>query len=117
MRRTYLSTNAGRHDRPGFSMLEVLLVVFLLGVLAYMVVPRSSQRSTASRTTSCHVTRGNIEVQAELWYRNKGGWPDADLDNIFNDPAYFPDGSVVCPVDGSVYSLDTSTGRVVGHDH
>lgn len=101
----------------GLSLLELLVVVVLLGIVAMIMVPRFGNSSADAKTTSCHINTGNIEMQAALWFRNKGSWPASNLGDIFADPTYFPDGATSCPVDGSSYSFDSSTENVVGHTH
>ena len=95
-------------SRLGFSLLEVV---------AAIVIPRLGTHSNSIRVNACHVQRGNIEVQAELWFRNRGRWPSKDLSDIGTVDRYFPDGVPVCPVDDSGYTIDIATGRVVGHSH
>lgn len=101
----------------GLSLLEVLAIVTILGIVALAAIPRLNTFTAESDKTACYVNRGDIEVQAQLHFRNEGAWPQADLSDIGSDGNYFPDGLPVCPVDGSPYTLDPSTHRVVGHDH
>ena len=103
--------------RRGISLLEILAVVSLIGIIAMIVVPRLATSSDKARANSCFATKGLIEVQAELWFRNKGVAPLADLSDIMAVPKYFPDGAVTCPVDGTAYQLDTATMSVNGHAH
>jgi general secretion pathway protein G len=103
--------------RRGFSLIEMLIVVTLVGILAAIVVSRTSQPTDAAKENSCAVNRGNIEIQAQLWLRNNGSWPAADLSDIGADTDYFPDGLPTCPVDGSAYVFDSATQRVTGHNH
>lgn len=104
-------------SRHGFSLLEVLAVVTLMGIVAAVVVPRLSSHSKEARINACHVYRGNIEVQAELWMRNRDTWPAGNLKDIGSTSRYFPDGLPKCPVDETPYSIDSNSGRVVGHKH
>lgn len=106
-----------RADRRGYSLAEILAVVTIVGILAAIIVPRIGGRSHAAKGHACAVNKGNIEVQSQLWYRNKGSWPAADLSDLAADKAYMPDGLPRCPVDGSEYLLDQSTGEVRGHSH
>jgi hypothetical protein len=39
------------------------------------------------------------------------------LSNIGADTSYFPVGLPNCPVDGTSYTISTTTGRVTGHTH
>lgn len=103
--------------RAGLSLLEVLAVVTLMGIIAMIAVPRLANSSDQPKATSCFARKGMIEVQAELWFRNKGVPPAANLNNIMADTTYFPDGPVTCPVDGSDYQLNTTTMTVNGHAH
>lgn len=111
------ATPRHRYGGGGFSLLEVLAVVSLMGIVAAIVMPRLSSHSKGVRINTCHVHRGNVEVQAELWLRNRGKWPASNLNDIGTTARYFPDGLPACPVDDSRYTIDQSTGRVVGHDH
>ena len=97
--------------------MELIAVVVILGMIAWVTVPRLSGNSFDSRSSACYVNMADIEVQTELWYRNKGSWPAQDLSDIAADPAYFPDGLRLCPVDGTGYVLDGTTHRVTGHEH
>ncbi len=103
--------------RIGLSLLEVLAVVTLIGIIAVIAVPRLTGTSNQTRANSCFSNVGMIEIQAQLWRRTKGTTPNANLDDIMADPAYFPDGPVSCPVDQTEYTLNTSTMRVDGHTH
>ncbi|MEO8493728.1 MAG: type II secretion system protein [Planctomycetota bacterium] len=103
--------------RPGLSLLEVLAVVTIIGIIAMIVVPRLATSGDKTKANACFTTKGMIEVQTELWLRNKGVAPAADLSDIMAVTSYFPDGAVNCPIDGSSYSINTTTMRVNGHTH
>ena len=108
-------TNKVQH-KSGFSMTEMLAVVALLGILGAIAIPRFADNDTAAETAACHAYVGDIEIQAEIWNYDTGGWPATNLSDIGSDGNYFPEGLPTCPVDGTPYTIDTS-GRVVGHTH
>jgi type II secretory pathway pseudopilin PulG len=89
----------------------------ILGVLALLVVPRLANHQASAKKSACYANKGDIELQAKLWRRNKGSYPAANLSDIGTDTSYFPGGLPVCPVDGAAYTIDTTTGRVIGHTH
>lgn len=101
----------------GFSLLELLAVVTLLGILAVIIIPRFSNQSINAKRNACTVNKHNIEVQCQLWMRQKNAAPQTDLTDIGANQAYFPEGVPLCPVDNSAYTIDATTQRVVGHTH
>lgn len=104
-------------DRPGLSLLEILVVVVLMGIIAAIIVPRFSTQSGDAKARACSTNKGNIEVQCQLWLRQRGTAPQTNLSDIGSDSGFFPEGLPKCPVDGSNYSISTSTLRVNGHSH
>jgi prepilin-type N-terminal cleavage/methylation domain-containing protein len=103
--------------QSGFSLLEMLTVVTILGIVAAVIVPRVFGGSDAAKVGSCQALKGDIEIQTEMWRTNTGVWPAANLATIGADINYFPGGLPVCPVDGTAYTIDPNTGLVVGHTH
>lgn len=94
-----------------------MAVIVILGVLALFVVPRLSGHQDKAKKSTCYANKGDIELQVKLWRRNNGSYPLTNLSNIGADTSYFPSGLPVCPVDGTSYTIDTTTGRVIGHTH
>lgn len=103
--------------KAAFTLLELMAALAIIGVLATLIIPRLIIHDSAGAIASCHTNKAEIEVQARLWLREKGSWPNASLNDIGADVAYFPEGLPTCPVDGTAYTIDTSTGLVVGHSH
>jgi type II secretory pathway pseudopilin PulG len=103
--------------RGGWTLLEALAAATLLAIIALAVLPRFSNYASPAKRNTCYTLKGNLEVQAQLWYRNKGVWPAADFSDMAADPSYLPEGLPACPVDGSTYTLDLATHRIVGHAH
>ncbi|MGI9428309.1 MAG: type II secretion system protein [Bythopirellula sp.] len=103
--------------RQGMTLTELLSVVTLIGVLAVMVLPRVTNYHSDSKREACFANKGDIELQAQLWRRNNGSFPAANLSDVGADLNYFPSGVRTCPVDGTTYTIDTTTGRVNGHAH
>ncbi len=109
-------------DRPencsfALTLTELMAVVAILGVLAALIVPRLLGHNDTSKRAACDANQAEIELQVKLWRRNQGSYPAANLSNIASNPAYFPDGLPVCPVDGTAYTIDTTSGLVTGHTH
>jgi len=101
-----------RQSRRGFSLLELLAVVTILGIIAVVVIPRISVSSATAKTNANIQNRAEINSAVERWYFNTGTWPANDLSDIGADTNYFPAGMPTNPVDGSAYSLNAATHRV-----
>lgn len=101
-----------KHKRAGFSLMELLAVVTILGIIAAIIVPRVTISSdTAKQKVNAH-NKATINAAVERWYIEKGTWPTANLTDIGADTSYFPDGIPTNPIDGSAYTLDATTHRV-----
>ena len=104
--------------RPsGTSLAESLAVLVILAIVALVALPRFSSESLTSKKNTCFAIKGNIEIQTQLWYRQKAVWPRPDLSDIGASPSYFAEGLPRCPVDRTSYTLDATTHRVQGHTH
>lgn len=107
----------GRKTRPssrslrGFSLLELLAVVTILGIIAMVVIPRISVSSTTAKNNACFQNKAEINSAVERYLFDNGSLPA----NLAALNPYFPDGVPTCPVSGNAYSLDATTGRVTSH--
>ena len=97
--------------------MEIMAALVILGILAALIVPRLSAHQDKGKKSGCYANKGDIELQVKLWKRNKSTYPVANLSDIGADTAYFPGGLPTCPVDGTSYTINTTTGRVTGHTH
>jgi prepilin-type N-terminal cleavage/methylation domain-containing protein len=98
--------------KRGFSLLELLAVVTILGIIAVVVVPRISVSSTTAKAKADTQNKAEINSAVERWYFEKGTWPADNLSDIGADNTYFPTALPTNPTDGSAYSLNSTTHRV-----
>jgi len=102
----------GKGKRTGFSLMELLAVVTILGIIAAIIVPRVTVSSdTAKQKVNAH-NKATINAAVERWYIENGSWPANDLTDIGADTDYFPDGIPTNPINGGAYSLNAGTHRV-----
>ncbi len=98
--------------RAGFSLMELLAVVTILGIIAAIIVPRVTVSSdTAKQKVNSH-NKATINAAVERWYIEKGAWPASNLSDIGADVSYFPDGLPTNPINGTAYTLNATTHRV-----
>ena len=98
--------------RSGFSLMELLAVVTILGIIAAIIVPRVAVSSDTAKAKVNNHNKATINSAVERWYVEKGTWPANNLSDIGADTSYFPDGVPVNPVNGTAYSLNAATHRV-----
>lgn len=104
--------NRKRNKKGGFSLLELLAVVTILGIIAAIIVPRVTVSSDTAKQRVRDHHKATINSAVERYYVNTGGWPANDLSDIAADINYFPDGIPANPVDSSSYTLNSTTHRV-----
>lgn len=98
--------------RKGFSLLELLAVVTILGIIAVVVIPRITVSAGTAKANANSQNKSEINSAVERWYFTKGTWPKSDLSDIGADSNYFPQGLPTNPVSGAAYTLNTTTNRV-----
>ena len=96
--------------KGGFSLLELLAVVTILGIIALVVIPRISASAATAKENACFQNKAEINTAVESFYFTNAALP-ADLAAI-SIAAYFPDGVPTNPVDSSAYTLNATTHRV-----
>ena len=123
----------------GFSLIELLLVVLILGLIAAIAIPRMAHSGEETRKSVCRSNISRMNSAIELWAVTCGGYPNGGGDlsaeeerllpigvypktalefetEILNNRDIFPDGPPTCPY-GVPYEYDASTTRIKPHHH
>jgi prepilin-type N-terminal cleavage/methylation domain-containing protein len=102
-----------KRTRPsGFSLLELLAVVTILGIIAAVIIPRVTVSTSTAKQKVRDDQKATINSAVEQYYINTGGWPANNLSDIGANAAYFPEGIPLNPVDNLPYTLNATTHRV-----
>ncbi len=103
-----------RKRHSGFSLLELLAVVTILGIIAAMIIPRVSSSSNTARQNVHAQNKAEINSAVERFFVDTGSWPANDLSDMVPPTSYdyFPDGLPANPIDPSTaYTIDGTTHR------
>jgi general secretion pathway protein G len=96
----------------GFSLLELLAVVTILGIIAAIIIPRVTISSDTAKQRVRDHHKATINAAVERYYIDNNAWPANNLSDIGADVDYFPQGIPTNPVDGTAYTLNATTHRV-----
>ena len=106
---------ADQDSMRAFTLVELMVVVLILGVLAFVAIPRIGESTTTARINACNTNIKVINKQIELYKARTGDWPN-NYNTIKNDTVFFPDGPPECP-HGTSYKWDNGTKRMIPHSH
>ena len=91
-------------NQKGFTLIEVLLIVVILGIIAAIAVPRLMSSKAEAQMTSCRANVANINTAIEKYFFDHNAYP-ATLDVLFtatqDSELYFPDGPPICGATGN----------------
>ncbi|MDA1055503.1 MAG: type II secretion system protein [Planctomycetota bacterium] len=118
--------NTRKRRTLGFSLLELLAVVTILGIIAVVVIPRIAVSSSVAKENAQAQAVSEINSALERYYFDYNAFP-LDLAALFGAVAlpvppatvgqpYFPDGAPKNPKTGLVadFNYSKTTGRVSG---
>ncbi|MFH0840241.1 MAG: type II secretion system major pseudopilin GspG [Candidatus Omnitrophota bacterium] len=73
-------------NKKGFTLIELMLVVIILGILVAMVVPRLVGRGEQARKSAAEADiRSNIALALDLYELDNGSYPEK-LEDLLKDP-------------------------------
>ncbi len=121
--------NKLRNNQNGFSLVELMIVIVIIGVLAAVAVPVYSNNVKKARMSEADASLGAIRTELRLYYGANGEYPtaataEAVVGASWNDiksgeltGQYFADASFTyLSADGSAFTITCDAGDVLDSD-
>ena len=64
-----------RHGEKGFTLMELLIVIAVLGILAAVLVPRMGAFLSSGQAAAANTEVANVETAALAFYADASTWP------------------------------------------
>jgi len=68
-------------SNKGFTLMEMLIVVTIIGILSAIIIPRLFTSTTSAKKSAREAERQTINSQIELFYFIEGVYPDGTVSN------------------------------------
>lgn len=104
----------GNRQNHGFSLLELLAVITIIGIISAIVLARVSHQAIDAKKKSCLQYKSDINSALEHYRFTHGSVPNS-VNELQGD--YYPDVIPKCPVTNEEYLIDSASSRVLGHVH
>ena len=116
-------------NERGFTIMELLVVIVIIGVLAAIGVPAYNNMTTRARETACDANKRTIATAVGMYYVDNGSYKNGEADLTLGDLVPYLDNaeSIKCPgKDAEGYKISTTgdpvntvvvTCNVSGHEH
>jgi prepilin-type N-terminal cleavage/methylation domain-containing protein len=92
---------AGRKVLRGFTLIEIMIVVAIIGMLATLAIPNFMKARETARRNACISNLRNIEGAVQQWALDMN--KDEGSTVTYTDIKSYLHGNVVCPDGGSTF--------------
>jgi prepilin-type N-terminal cleavage/methylation domain-containing protein len=115
-----MRTLLNRRRERGFTLVEIMIVVLIIGILLAIAVPSFMNARERSRANACRANLRQIQAAKEQWAMANNQGPNAE--RLLQDPAARTDSCSswpVCPSGGTytIGNMSTNPTCSIGGNH
>ena len=81
----------------GFTLIELVMIIVVIGILAAVAVPKYANLSTDAETATCHGKQGAIHASVAIYYASNKVLPDSLMTGMYASGAI-----PTCPGTGTI---------------
>ena len=102
------NTKRRRSSEAGFTLVELLIVVIILGILAAIVVPQFGSSTDDAKSAALDTTLAHVRGAVDLYYQQHGDYPG---ENLSSGGAALPAGAVAGT--GALHTAQAFTDQLI----
>lgn len=87
-------------SRKGFTLVEIMIAVVIIGLLAAMAIPAFSKVNQSSKAKTCVNNLRQIAGAKDQYFLEYGGEPNVPLDTLIEPDGYIK-ATPICPAGGN----------------
>lgn len=99
-----------RFRAPGFSLVELVIVVTILGIIASIAIPRMTTATSTATSNALEATLANVRKAVDMYFAEHGKYPGYDPGSSLPDNDLFRD-QLLMYTDAAGKTSATPTGR------